>query len=99
MNPFDLEPECKPFPIGAVALQCPASFAMSFEIFWNPCVPTFAIDGWRSMVFLGFKFGSQGFRLGGVVRIVGTETGGTVNFLLVRVQVDDIPKRRSGFAI
>ena len=51
------------------------------------------------MVFLGFQFSTQGFGLGGVVRIVGAKAGGAVNLFLVGVEINDIPKRRAGFAI
>jgi len=99
VEPLRLKPERQPFPVGIVAFQRQGAFAVPFKVFWNPGIPTFAIDHRHAMVFFGFQLSTQGFGLGGVVRIVGTKAGGTMNLLLVGVEINDIPKRRAGFAI
>ena len=94
-----LKPERQPLPGVSVTRQGKRALAMPFHEFRNPGVPAFAVDDRHAMMFLGFQFGPQGFRLGSVIRAVGTQAGGTVNLLLVGVKIDDIPEGRTVFAV
>jgi hypothetical protein len=50
-------------------------------------------------MLLCFQFRPQSSCFGGVVGIVGPQVGGSVNLLLIGLEINDIPERRMRFAV
>ena len=65
----------------------------------HPTYTVTVVDNGATFVLLCFQLSTQGFGFCRVVGIVGTESGRTVQFFLVAVQIDNVPERGAGSAV